>query len=431
MPAFFVFIEFDGQNDAQKTFIVHVDNDLISRVLKRLHEIEQSDAVNRFNKRTMTIKYDDSDMMQSLDGNCLKETLQGHIGNSMAGYVANKKSHLESTGFEKGFSQIHFKTEGEENLKKLVDVSVGIGRQVSLAGFRGTYTRFGIVSKSPFVESKGGSLEMPNVEPNAQGSVIFKEDNLSAGMSFKAKLYISPFNAMVPERLRKVRIEGDFFDIKFNPFTGDATHSFSFGEGVRLEVVNFRNALKLLSLLTTAKKQLQARFLFENFPVVEFTVGCKDYEFNFSKELNALESAIKILSNYVITDCVDISFAEVSQYETEICQLEGLINSSHGQLRVDFRVDDEEFNPTQEVACIALIAAPIGSHIFGVFLVVTGQVETAEDGSYTVATENPIIEKKIVSEKDETIRKEDFTATIELIESKYSKNYTTVLINTE
>ena len=66
MPSFFVFIEFDGKNTAQRAYVVHVDNELISRVLKRLHEIEQSNKENNFNKRKMTIHYDESNLLDEL-----------------------------------------------------------------------------------------------------------------------------------------------------------------------------------------------------------------------------------------------------------------------------------------------------------------------------------------------------------------------------
>ncbi len=126
MPAFFVFIEFDQLSTAQRAFIVHVDNDLISKVLNKLHSIDQSDKENKFNNRRMTIHYDDSHIMSETNGACLKEILQGHIGDDLSNYVAKKKSFLETTGFEDGFLQLTFTTEGEEDLKRLIDVSIGI-----------------------------------------------------------------------------------------------------------------------------------------------------------------------------------------------------------------------------------------------------------------------------------------------------------------
>ena len=426
MPAFFVFIEFDGANTAQRAFIVHVDNELISKVLKRLHEIEQSDKDNNFNKRTMTIHYDDTHLMKSLDGNCLKEILLGHIGDNMAEYVANKKLHLESTGFENGFAQMTFTTEGEDNLKKLIDVSIGIVEEVDISRFKGMKTRFGIASKAPFVDSEGGKLQMPNLTPNAEGIVRFKEDKLSAGLSFNSKLYSSPFNAMVPDELKKIRVEGEFFDLKFNPFTGAASYSFSFGEGVRLEVRKYRDAIKLLSLLSSSGKKLFAELIFEGMPKLDFKVGCKEHDFDFSNELKALECAVKLLSDFDVTDCVDISFDEIARYKTEICLLEEIADTSPRLFKVEFGVDGEGFDSGKEVACLFLVTAPVGSHVFGALLVLTGKVESIENERFRLITKDVVIEKRIVSEKDESISNEDLVLAIEAVEDKYDNDYAVI-----
>lgn len=426
MPAFFIFIEFDGMNCAQTAFIVHVDSELISKVLRRLHEIEQSDEANNYNKRTMTIHYDNSHIMQRLDGDCLKATLLRHIGNNMAEYVAKKKAHLSSTGFEDGFSQISFTTEGEDNLNKLIDVSIGVEKSVDIAKFRGTHARFGIACKSPFVDTEGVRLEMPDLKPNAEGIIRFKENKLSPGISFKSRLFISPFNAVLPKELWKMRVEGDFFDIKFNPYTGSANYSFSFGEGIRLDVRKFRDAVKLLSLLGSSGKKLYSELVFEGFPKLEFQAGGTDKGFDFSKELNALESAVKILSDFNISELVDISFEEISRYSTEICQFADIIGSPPSLFKAEFGVDDNCFDRTKEAACIFLFTAPIGSHIFGIILVMIGNVEVIENDRFRLLTKNVVIENKLISEQDNSIRNEDLVAAIEELEKKYESDYTVV-----
>jgi len=426
MPAFFVFIEFDKKEIAQRTYVVHVDNELISKVLKRLHEIEHSEKDNVFNKRTMTIHYDDSNLLQMSNGNSLKNCFLGYIGDDASEYIASKKSHLESTGYEDGFAQMTFTTEGEENLKSLIDVSLGIKDEVEIAKFRGVDTRFGILTSNPSFDSDGGKLAMPNLKPTAEGKIRFKEDRLSAGLSFESKFYISPFNQMVPDELKKMRVEGEFFDLKFNPFTGAASYSFSFGEGIRLEVKKFRNAVKLLNLLSKSEKKVVVELLFDGFPKLEFGVGCNDQEFDFSRELQALDSAVKIMSDFEVTDLVDISFDEVSRYETQICQMEGMLASSPNLFKVEFGVDGDGYDPSKETACIFLVTTPIGSHIFGVILVLTGNVEEIEGDRYRLMTKDVVVEQRIVSEKDESISNENLVSAIESIEEQYDNDFSVV-----
>ena len=54
-----------------------------------------------------------------------------------------------------------------------------------------------------------------------------------------------------------MRVEGEFFDLVFNPFVSSASYSFSLGEGIRLELKKFRNAVKLLDLLSKPDKKIE------------------------------------------------------------------------------------------------------------------------------------------------------------------------------
>lgn len=423
IPAFFVFIEFDNKEHAQRAYVVHIDNNLISKVLKRLHEIEQSDKDNKFNKRTLTIHYDEKNILELPNGINLKNRFLHYIGGDISEYIANKKLHLESTGYENGFAQITFTTEGEENLKSLIDVSLGIKENVEVSKFRGVDTRFGILSHNPSFDSESVKLAMPKLKPTGEGKIKFKEDRLSAGISFDCKFYSSPFNKMLPDELKKMRVEGEFFDLKFNFYTSAASYSFSFGEGIRLEVKEFRNAIKLLKLLTSSDKDIIAELLLDNYPKLEFGVGRNNQEFNFSQELKALNSAVKIISDFDVTDFVDISFDEISRYGNQICQMDEILTLPARLFKVEFGVNGEGYDNKKETACIFFITTPIGSHIFGVLLVLTGNVEKIEDDRYQLITREVIIEKRIVSKQDESISNEDLVTAIELIEEQYKNDF--------
>jgi len=430
MPSFFVFIEFDGKSTAQRAYVVHVDSDLITKVIERLHKIEQSDEENKFNKRTMTIYYNESHILGDLNGESLKELLLKHVGGDMAKYVAIKKGHLESTGFEKGFAQINFKTESDENLRKLIDVSIGIEKSAKIKSFVGTKTRFGIKSKSPFVNAVDGRLEMPDIEPNTFGEICFKEDNLTTGFSFPSKLYISPFNKMLPQEFFKARVEGEFFDLNFNPFTGKADYSFSFGEGISLDVYQFRDALKLLKILCTPGKKLHSELRFDKFPILKFIVDCHGHDYPFDKELEALKAACEILSFFDIANGVDTSLPEISYSIDSIHQFSYLIDSSTKYFSIEFDVEDASYDPNKPTACICLTSVQIGSHVFGLFLVITGDVLIDKaNNKYVLYSTDCNIEKKMAVSNDSVVKQEDLFAGISPIEEKYSEKYQVIIMN--
>jgi hypothetical protein len=430
MPAFFVFIEFNEESTAQNAFIVHINENLISSILKRLHEIEQSDGEDRLNRRKMTIHYDEIHSMDRLDGSCLKESLLSHMGDKMSTYVANKKRYLETSGFEDGSVLINFTTKGEDNIRKLIDVSIGLEKEVDISYFKATKTRFGIVNKEPLIEeNEFGKIEMPDVIHNAEGVIKFREDKLSAGLSFPSKLYSSPFNLMVSKNFVKIRIGGDFFDLKFNPFLGTANYSFFFNESIRLDARKFRDAIKLLSILNSPGKDIIAELIFNELPKLDFKVSRKDNGFDFSRELNALECAVKILDEFNIYNDIDMSFDELSKDGAEICAFSNLLDVSkmHPHLfKSSFGIDSDGFNSSKEVACIIPAMTPFGSHALGVILVVIGAVESIENKRFELSTQKIYIEKKILLKRSEPINNEDIVTAIEAIQEKYNNDYSVV-----
>lgn len=429
MPSFFVFIEFDEKDTAQRGYVVHVDNKLITKTLKKLHKIEQSNEANNFNKRKMTVHYDESNLLDEPNGKSLKQCFSHHIGENVAEYISNKKRHLESTGYENGFSQITFTTEGEDNLKTLIDMSLGIETEVELSKVRGVDARFGILSKTPsFSSGRGAKLSMPNPTPRDEGKIRFRENKLSPGLSFYAKIYVSPFNSMLPDELKKMRIEGELFDLNLHPYTGSATYSFSFDEGARIEVRKFRDAIQLLNLLSSSGKKMAAELITNELPKFYFSIDCKDQEFDFSNELKALNSATRILSEFNITELVDISFDEATKYQDQIFQLEKTFDSSPRWFKIELSVEDSGYDSQKETVCIFLITAPIGSHIFGVFLSVTGNVESIENGRSRLISKDMTVERKIVLEKGEAISNKDLSDEFESIEQKYKSEYSVVTV---
>ncbi len=430
MPSFFVFIEFDGKSDAQNGYVVHVDNDMISNVLKRLHSIEQSDKENRFNHRTMTIHYNESHRLGKLDGATLKELLLSHIGNDMAKYVEAKNLHLKSTGYENGFGTINFVTGGKENILKLIDVSLGLEKFAEIKSFRGVNTRFGIKCKTPFIDAIDGKIEMPGVEPTTSGKIIFKSGKFDKGCSFSAKLYISQFNQMVPAEYAKARIEGEFFNIIFHPFTGEAEHSFSFGEGVYLEIHEFRHALILLRDLCTPNKIIYSEFDFNNFPKFSFNIEFHENKFQFADQLNALNSACNILSYFGVTEGVYASLNEISYYADEINQFSDVINSNEILCRAEFSAEDKTSIQEKEAACISLTSVQIGDHVFGIFVVILGDlIYSEEDKKFSIHSNTLSIEKKLIAKKTSIISKNDLLDEIPEIAKKYSDKYQVIVLD--
>ena len=222
MPSFYVFLEFDDKNEAQKAFILHLDNNIIYSILKRIHEIEQSHKENNLNKRTMTLHYDESHELKVLNGQDLKENLLTYIGEDYSKYINEKSQFLENCGFEDGYGTIQFSLNGEDSIKKIIDVSLGLEEELDVENLVSIEQRFGIPSKNPEFELKTAKLKLGMLAPK-KGKIHFKEDQLSSGLTFDMKFYISPFSFQEFRKFSKFRIIGEFFDISCEPYQDKAT----------------------------------------------------------------------------------------------------------------------------------------------------------------------------------------------------------------
>ena len=423
MPAFFVFIEFDGKDVAQRAFLMHVDENLISKTLKRIHELENVSRVFDHNKRSLTIHYGPEHEIPVLTGDSLKREIEDNVREGMSTYVAKKNQHLASTGFENGFAQITISTKGKENLISLIDVSLGLKQSVQVSKFEGFHTRFGIKSKLPMIDTEGGKLEMPDLKPTATGTIRFREDRLSPGLSFPCRFYSSPLNEIVPKELVKFRIEADCFDISMNPFTGAAEYRINAGAGVRLAINQLRDVIRVMHIITSSSKKILVDLILGGRNALELSLNAQDKPFKYYKVQEALNTAAKICAYFEFNEQITVSLEEIAHYADSITQFYSVIEADPTLFRCDFSVIGKGYDKTKPTACILLNTTKIGRRVFGLILVISGSVHSVEDGRYSLRANNAKIERRVISDDEGVIQKEDLIQAIKTVEQAYVDDF--------
>jgi hypothetical protein len=423
MPAFFIFIEFDGKDIAQRTFLVHVDESLISKTLKRIHELENVSELFDHHKRSLTIHYRPEHEVSPLSGESLKKRIEEYVPNGMSAYIASKSQHLESTGFEGGFAQIEISTEGKENLIDLIDASIGLKRPVQISKFESFHIRFGIKSKFPMIDSEGGRLEVLALKPTATGTIRFREDRLSPGLVFPTRFYSSPLNSIAPAELVKFRVETDFFDISINPFTGSAEYRMNAGAGVRLPINQLRDVIRLMQIITSSGKRILVDISLGELKTMELAVTAKEQPFKYKQVLEALNAAQKICDFFEVNEPIKVSLEEIAQYANSLTQLYSVINADPALFKCEFSVQEEGYDTTKPTACILMTTTKLGRHVFGFIFVITGSVTLLEDNSYSLVASNATIMQKIVSNNDGAIQKEDLIKAFDDVEKIYADKF--------
>jgi hypothetical protein len=105
MPAFICLLEFNGQENAQNVYLLHIGEAVIGRVLKRLRKQgEVSGQVAK--KATVSITCDDSDKLLEPNGACLRQAIEGYVAQGYDKYCQWKMRLLETLGYENTPSRI-------------------------------------------------------------------------------------------------------------------------------------------------------------------------------------------------------------------------------------------------------------------------------------------------------------------------------------
>ena len=217
LPAFYCLIEFDGMNEPQSAFLVHVDKPMIERTLRKIRELEFKKGDRNLSKHTMTVKFSDNDRLEPPFAESLEKAIEGHAVDGMEKYVENKNQLLRTLGFENGAYLVKFTTSGEDSVQRVVDASLGLLEKVEIDKFEGRHSRFGILSNKPVFEGEKGYLSFHDIKPLTTGTVRFKENDFSPSISFQTHVYFSPFTRLAGDKFMKVRLEGDFFQMVIGP----------------------------------------------------------------------------------------------------------------------------------------------------------------------------------------------------------------------
>jgi len=426
MPAFFVFIEFDGGESAQRAFLVHVDEALSFSILRRLHEEEEKGEAHLFNKKTMTINYGSNHLLASTSGEALRSAMRAHMGPSMSDYVAKKNAYLDAAGFENGFAQVTISAEGAENITKLVNMSLGLEKDADISSMVGFKQRFGRKSLIPFVDEENVKLGMPGLKPSLEGSLRCRTDKLGPSLVFPAKVYVSPFNAMVPEAMRRARIALEFFDLVFNPFTKESTYKFSFDERL-MNLGMLRDALKFMEMLATPGKRIYSELTVGRRALMQFEIASPVMPFQFKTELDAVEAAARIISLLGVSSNVQMSLAQASRHASQWSEVEKVLLADTRQLMLEIPGYQPPSSGRESLVCLSFFTTPVGDIHIGVFMTMIGKPLPADDG-HALLPERKNIERIVICEPGEHINSEDLVAAAIAIAQKYSAEHEVTML---
>lgn len=248
-PAFILFIKYDKHPapNALNVYIVHIDDKVIKRVLKRLRENDLLTNPKGLNQIQLSISYNDSHKLDNISGSNIKHCISSYVGNCISEYQNNKKKLLNNLGYENGGISLTFNT-NILNKQKFIDMSLGLTKSINVENFIVKDERFNLRNdKYIIAESNSGKLSI-KPENSQYCTLKFKTGKYSPSISFNAELIPLPINPVLPDSEKVLSFKTPLFSIALDGFKpGKNTAKIYFTLGSTCSLSEIISTLKLFS----------------------------------------------------------------------------------------------------------------------------------------------------------------------------------------
>ncbi|MGM3308411.1 hypothetical protein ACSQ6I_20940 [Anabaena sp. WFMT] len=433
MPAFYCFIEFDGKSEPQAIYLVHVGKEIIEKTLKRIREIDNEGKGDKLklNKDKLYISYRDADRLADVTGQSLKSAIEKHIPEGMEKYIENKNQLLNTLGFEDGGYEFTCTITSDDPIRDILDLSLGSRKEINIYNLTLFQKRFGILWKDAYVESDEAILSLQT--KSIEAKLKFKEYKFSPGISFSAKLYMTPFCEFIPKERRKVRVESRFFEVIIESATGIKFSAYPSAEGTSLKEV--KTFLQFLTLLEKSSNPLIVEIESEISTSPQIvSLSSKDLPQSlfdiriFNGQLSSW-SIVNELAEIVIEICRKMDIPEdkvlinieelIKSFSSEYTHFQLLYQALHGKAKavtLSFPIEPEGYQQGAKAASIFFVTVCIGNYIIGCCLAVVGSLSILGEKPSLIG-ERFLVGRQFISTDDTVISKESIDLSLnELVE---------------
>lgn len=423
LPSFILIFEFDGKDDAQRAYLVHLDNSWCSKVLKRIHELNLKKPNRELNKHTITVKYSSEHLIDEIKGRAIWKHIRRFIGNDYGKYIAEKKKHLESAGYEAGAGEFTFSTSGEKNIDAFIDSHLGISQQIPIANIKGYNTRFGIKENSPFTDFETGLVEIKPSKPELKGTISFKKGKFGKTVRLPCDIYLGGMNDIFPREQQRFRISCELIDIISKPATGDSKCTFLFAEDSKS--VPFSELYKTIEVgqfFAEEEQKIHVEVSVQDKPKLPFVVSGNS-KFLPPKELAAaVNSAHDILTYFEFESDLKVTIPQLLYHTHALVTVSQLLNSEPNQIRLEAEaLGESTFDEAALYAAVRSIGVLIGNRYLAFQMVLFGKMSLTTENRYRLKIENIATEFPILTAPEESLDEDYIDETLKNIEAKYSE----------
>ncbi|AIU67247.1 hypothetical protein ABF162_09740 [Vibrio coralliilyticus] len=381
-PSFFLFLEFtaDEEPTVENAFLVHIDNKIIERTLKKIRKNDTQKKPKELHELKLSISYSKKRNLISASGKSFRNAVVDFIpeGN-IAEYQKNKIDAVNEIGYGKEGYKMEFRISPENLNRHIVAQSLGLNEGPALVKNSVLFdNRFNLES-GPVELKRANQAELiikPNIVDTCQ--IRFKESEFSPSINFDGQ-FISSVDAFSLGKKNKLFLKASLFSFELIDLSDlsdiKARLHFTLERAVPLDDV-----IKMFKLFhddNVGKKLICEVKLHDEKRTLNFHVGM-DYDLQDARtvadSLSVLKDSFNIDGKTLVTP------DEVFQQRTVLAALVGTIQNKVDGFIVKFEDDVEEY--PEEIQAPEIIGAKIGMLYIGVIVLFHGSRQ--KDNSYQV-----------------------------------------------
>lgn len=236
LAVFFVFIEYGVDDNPEQVYLLEFDEELASRVLKRLREAQIEGKRDRLNKLSLRIKYSEVNALQAPFSLALKNKIEAYFRSNGSSVSERKSKWLKTLGYEEGNFELNFGIEVQDDILELHRFFLGYEDQKPVIDLSGRKRRFGLSSPIPEFEANHGYVKVDTSIREVPATAIFRTHKYSSSLQVKGVLLSSELNKSIEEKDALFRFKSPTLDILTGPsfleigfqILKDFTHEYSF-----------------------------------------------------------------------------------------------------------------------------------------------------------------------------------------------------------
>lgn len=292
LPCFFFIAEYNGKINPDNIYLIHTDEALIFKILKRLRENQANENLP-LNRITMSVNYNTGDEIKEFSGKALKEKIESYVIEGMNAYVKRKSGLLKTLGYEKLNYEMKFEINSSNEYTSLMRAYLGYPEKINIRNIASWNKRFNIKLPVEELTQEKAIIEFSNIQPTTTGEVVF--ESMDESVSFPCEYYLSPLAKHSP-KIPILRAKCDNIDILFHNDNSGTKITFSGAEKV-IGMFEMRDIFLLMKFLYLDEDPISLHLKKENGVSIPFKVENNTKE--KSSNNNELRLSISSIDNLI------------------------------------------------------------------------------------------------------------------------------------